>query len=373
MTSLSRRAWLHRSALAAAALPLSRLYQPDHQSFENRPEEENEYIRLNSNENAYGPSDAARRAVLDSLADANRYPRHYYSKLISQIADRENVTPDHVMITAGSSEILGLVGLTYGIEGGDVLGCHPTFDFTMRYAEHLGCIWTRTPLTQNYQYNLAGLAGEAGPNTRLVFICNPNNPTGTEIPYSALRAFCLDQSRRHPVFIDEAYIEFSSNGRNNSMVDLAAEHQNIVIARTFSKIHGLAGLRIGYALAHPSTIALLKRYHSGRNVTVSNAAAAAASACLDDPEFENFCYKKIVEGRGLVCLAFDNWGVDYMGSSASFVCFKNDKFTMKPREAMEKENILIRDYSEFPGWSRVSIGTVPEMKTFIEAATKYIG
>lgn len=373
MTSLSRRAWLHRSALAAAALPLSRLYQPDHQFSVHRPEEENKYIRLNSNENAYGPSDAARRAVLDSLADANRYPRHYYSKLIDQIAERENVTPDHVLITAGSSEILGLVGLTYGIEGGNVLGCHPTFDFTMRYAERLGCIWSRTPLDKNYSYNLSALAEEADSNTRLIFICNPNNPTGVETPYAELRAFCLDQSRRHPVFIDEAYIEFSSNGRNNSMVDLAAAHPNVIVARTFSKIHGLAGLRVGYALAHPTTIALLKNFHTGRSVTISNASAAAASACLDDPEFEDFCRKKIIQGRELVCLAFDNWGVDYMPSSASFICFKNDKFNMNPREAMEKENILIRDYSEFPGWSRVSIGTVPEMKTFIEAATKYIG
>ncbi len=277
------------------------------------------------------------------------------------------------MITAGSSEILGLVGLTYGIEGGDVLGCHPTFDFAMRYAERIGCTWSRTPLTADYNYNLLGLDAETGPFTRLIFICNPNNPTGTEIPHAELRAFCLDQSRRHPVFVDEAYIEFSSRGRKNSMVDLVAEQPNVIVARTFSKIHGLAGLRVGYALAHPSTIALLKNYHTGRNVTVSSAGAAAASACLEDPEFESFCREKIVHGRGLVCMAFDSWGVDYMHSAASFICFKNDKFSMSPREAMQKENILIRDYDDFPGWSRVSIGTVPEMNTFIAAAKKYIG
>jgi len=371
--SLSRRAWLHRSALAAAAIPISRWYQPENEPSYRKPEDENEFIRLNSNENAYGPSDAARTAILESLADANRYPRHYHKKLIEQIADREDVTPDHVMITAGSSEVLGLVGLTYGIEGGDVLGCHPTFDFAMRYAERLGCTWSRTPLNNNYHYNLLALAQEAGPNTRLIFICNPNNPTGIETQYTTLRAFCLDQSRRYPVFIDEAYIEFSSRGLRNSMVNLAAERPNVIVARTFSKIHGLAGLRVGYALAHPSTITLLKKYHTGRGITVSSAGAAAASACLDDPDFESFCRKKIVQGRGLVCTAFDGWGVKYMKSAASFVFFKNDKFSMNPREAMEKENILIRDYSYFPGWSRVSIGTVPEMKTFIAAAKKYIG
>ena len=373
MTTLSRRAWLHRSALAAAALPLSRFPLSVKESHSSRPAGGDAFIRLNSNENAYGPSDAARTAVLESLEDANRYPRHYYQKLIEQIAEREGVSTDCILITAGSSEILGLVGLTYGIEGGQVLACQPTFDFALRYAERLGCTWSRTPLDQNYHYNLGALAEEAGPDTRMVFICNPNNPTGVESPYTELRAFCVHQSRRYPVFIDEAYIEFSSRGRTNSLADMAAQTPNVVVSRTFSKIHGLAGLRIGYAIAHPSTIALLKNYHTGRGVTVSNAGAAAASACLSDPEFESFCRKKIVQGRELVCMAFDGWGVEYMKSATSFVCFRNDKFSMKPREAMEKERILIRDYDDFPGWSRVSIGTIDEMKTFIEAAKKYVG
>ncbi len=370
--SLSRRAWLHRSALAAAALPISRWYQPGQAPSRSVLEDSSDYIHLNSNENAYGPSDAARRAILDSLADANRYPRHYYSKLIDLIAERENVTPDHVMITAGSSEILGLVGLAYGIEGGDVLGCTPTFDFAMRYAERLGCIWSRTPLDESYRTNLHGLAEATGDNTRLIFLCNPNNPTGLAIPHETLRAFCLDQSRRHPVFVDEAYIEFSARGRLNSLVDIAVDNPNLIIARTFSKIHGLAGLRVGYALAHPDTINLLKNYHTGRAVTVSNAGAAAASACLEDPEFENFCRKKIIHSRENVCLAFDGWGIDYLESSASFICFKNDKFKMLPRDAMENEKILIRDYEYFPGWSRVSIGTSDEMNSFIAAVGKYV-
>ena len=196
MTTLSRRAWLHRSALAAAALPLSRFPLSVKESHSSRPAGDDAYIRLNSNENAYGPSDAARTAVLESLEDANRYPRHYYQKLIEQIAEREGVSTDCILITAGSSEILGLVGLTYGIEGGQVLACQPTFDFALRYAERLGCTWSRTPLDQNYHYNLGALAEEAGPDTRMVFICNPNNPTGVESPYTELRAFCVHQSRR---------------------------------------------------------------------------------------------------------------------------------------------------------------------------------
>lgn len=372
MTTLSRRAWLHRSALAAAALPISRWYQPGQAPLTAKPEDETDFIRLNFNENSYGPSDAARAAILANIAEANRYPWAIQQKLIQQIADRENTTPDNVMITAGSSEILGLVGLAYGIEGGEVLGCHPTFDFTMRYAERLGCTWSRTPLTEDYHCNLTALDAETGPDTRLIFICNPNNPTGVETNYTELRAFCLDQSRRYPVFIDEAYIEFSSKGRRNSMVDLAVENPNVVVSRTFSKIHGLAGLRVGYGIAHPATIELLKNYHTGRGMTVANTSVAAASACLDDPDFEEFCRKKIIQGREMVCMSFDQWGVEYMPSSASFVLFKNDKFSMNPKEAMQKEKILLRDYEDLPGWTRVSIGTVDEMKSFVAAAGKYI-
>ncbi len=373
MTTLSRRAWLHRSALAAAALPLSRWYQPGQESMVSQTEDETDFIRLNFNENSYGPSDAARTAILASLSEANRYPWAIHQKLITQIAERENVSPDNVMITAGSSEILGLVGLAYGIEGGEVLGCHPTFDFTMRYAEGLGCTWSRTPLTEDYHYNLAALAAAAGPKTRLTFVCNPNNPTGIETSYTELHAFCLDQSNRHPIFIDEAYIEFSSKGRRNSMVDLAVRKPDVVVSRTFSKIHGLAGLRVGYGLAHPATIALLKNYHTGRGMTIANTSAAAASACLNDPSFEDFCLEKMIQGREMVCQAFDGWGVEYMPSAASFVFFKNDKFNMLPIDALKKEKILVRDYDYFPGWTRVSIGTVDQMKSFIAAAGKYIG
>ena len=156
------------------------------------------------------------------------------------------------------------------------------------------------------------------------------------------------------------------------MANLAVENPNVVVSRTFSKIHGLAGLRVGYAIAHPATIELLKNYHTGRGMTVANTSAAAASACLNDPDFEEFCRTKIIKSREMVCMSFDQWGVEYMPSSASFVFFKNDKFSMNPKAAMKQEKILLRDYEDFPGWTRVSIGTIDEMNSFIAAAKKYI-
>ncbi|MBK9103942.1 MAG: histidinol-phosphate aminotransferase family protein [Saprospiraceae bacterium] len=320
-TNLSRRSWLQRSAMAAAILPVSRWYQPDSYISRSGSPFPASIIRLNSNENAYGPSQAARDAVMDSLNEANRYPRHFMASLREEIARRENLTPEHILLTAGSTELLGLVGLVYGLQGGEVVACNPTFDFMLIYTERLGCRWSRTPLTSTYQYDLQGLAKATGPDTKLIFICNPNNPTGIEIPNGELRAFCETQAKKYPVYVDEAYIELSPNGRESSMASLVDSNPNLIVGRTFSKVHGLAGLRIGYAIANPVTIDLLANFHIGRGMTISSASANAAIACLKDAEFEAYSRRKIIEGREMVCKAFDNLGIEYMPSAANFVFF----------------------------------------------------
>lgn len=292
--------------------------------------------------------------------------------LREEIARRENLTPEHILITAGSTELLGLVGLVYGLQGGELVACNPTFDFMLLYAERLGCNWSRTPLTSTYQYDLNGLDKATGPNTKLIFICNPNNPTGIEIPADELRSFCETQAKKYPVYVDEAYLELSPGGRESSMAGLVDSNPNIIVGRTFSKVHGLAGLRIGYAVANPVTISLLSNFHIGRGMTISSASANAAIACLNDTEFEAFSRSKIIEGREMICKAFDKWGVEYLPSATNFVMFRNDKFSMDPVEAMEKEDILIRKYDHIPGWTRVSVGTIEETQAFITAAQKYI-
>ncbi len=371
-TSLSRRAWLQRSAMAAAILPVSRWYLPDIGNSVPGPSDTSGVIRLASNENAYGPSEAAKKAIIESLSEANRYPRKFTAQLREEIARREGLTSDHVLLTAGSTELLGLAGLAFGLHGGELVACHPTFDFLMLFAERLGCRWARTPLDQDYQYDLPGLEKATGSQTRLIFVCNPNNPTGIEIPHDQLKTFCEAQAKTYPVYVDEAYVELSPHGRNSSMVGLVDQYPNIIIGRTFSKVHGLAGLRIGYALANPVTIRLLENFHTGRGMTLSSTAAAAALACLHDPVFETFSRDKIIEGRDMVSKAFDSWGVRYMPSATNFIYFQNEKFSVDPVEAMARENILIRSYDYMPGWTRVSIGTTEEMQSFIAAIQKYL-
>jgi len=329
-------------------------------------------IRLNSNENAYGPGEKAKQAIIDSLIEANRYPWTLTNQLREAIALREGLTAKHVLITAGSTEVLGLAGLVYGLHQGELLACSPTFNFLLLYAEKLGCTWARTPLMENFQYDLNALDKLTGKNTKMIFVCNPNNPTGIEIPYADLKSFVETQIKKYPVYIDEAYIELSPNGRQSSMASLVDQNPNLIIGRTFSKVHGLAGMRIGYALAHPDTIDTMEDYHTGRTMSVSVPGAAAAIATLQDHDFEVMSRAKIIEGRQVVCDAFDQWGVRYLPSSTNFVFFKNEKFSMPPQKALEKENILIRNYPGVDGWTRVSIGKVEEMERFVEAAKKYI-
>jgi len=371
-TTFSRRSWLKATTLAAAALPVSRWALPDAPSVMPAGLRPDGMIRLAFNENAYGPGDAARKAVLDSLSGGNRYPREYISQLREEIARREGLTPDHVILTAGSTELLGLAGMTYGLAGGELLGCHPTFDFLLVYAERLGAQWVRVPVDADFQYDLDGLARHTGDKTKMIFICNPNNPTGIEIPGRRLRDFIESHAGRYPIYVDEAYVELSPNGRDSSMASLVEQYPQLIIARTFSKVHGLAGLRIGYGLAHPDTIERFENMHQGRSITLSNTSAAAALASLHDTDFEAFCRSKILEGRSMVETAFDKMGVRHLPSATNFIFFQNDRFAMDPVEAMAKENIWIRNYKDVPGWTRVSIGTTDEMGAFIRAAQKYI-
>ena len=371
-TSLSRRAWLQRSAMAAAILPISGWYKPGTDDFTPSDRGDIPPIRLNSNENAYGPSEASKKAIMDSLTEANRYPRAFISQLREAIAAREGLTTQHILITAGSTELLGLTGLVYGLQKGELLACHPTFDFLLQYAERLGCTWSRTPVQENFQCDLNALSKATNKNTKLIFVCNPNNPTGIEIPYDDLKTFCETHAPNYPLYIDEAYIELSPDGRKSSMSGLVDRYPNLIIGRTFSKVFGLAGMRIGYAVAHPDTISKLANYHIGREQTLSVPAAAAAMAALEDHDFEAMCRTKIIEGRNMVSKAFNEWGVKHLPSAANFIFFNNEKFAMDPVMAMEQEKILIRSYKSVPGWSRVSIGKVEEMQMFLEAAKKYV-
>lgn len=365
---ITRRDLLKKGALASALLgipgaSMANLISP----YQIRPSENgDEVVKLNSNENPYGPSASARQAIIDSISAGNRYPRNAITKLIKLIAEKEGLTPAHITITAGSTELLGLAGLTYGLKGGDLISSQPTFDFLLEYSTRIGANWIKVPLTDDYQYNLDGIRKNVSDKTKLIFICNPNNPTGIEIPNNDVRSFVEEMAPKCAVYLDEAYIELSSMGIKGSMSSMVDQYPNLIIARTFSKIYGLAGLRIGYAIAHPDTIKNMNYHHTGRMITPSVTSVHAAIASMQDNEFFDMSRDLNAQARELVYAQFDEWGISYLPSATSFILFKTDKFDVDIRKELERKKVYIRTYGHVPGWARVSMGTLAEMDVFLK-------
>lgn len=364
---------LRGAVLAGAALPFARFnavvdqWRTEEYASE-RASMNSAAIRLSHNENPYGPSENARKAIIESISRGNRYPREAMTELRQRIADYEGISPEQILISAGSTELLGVAGLMAGLQKGKIVTCHPTFPFLMHYASQFAAEWVRVPMTDDHLFNLAGINEQLDAHTKMVFLCNPNNPTGTELPRTMLEPFCDVLSGRCVVYVDEAYIEFAANGRKSSLAHLTRNNRNVIVARTFSKIYGMAGLRVGYAIAHPETIERLSDLMMGGNITPSVTSLAGAIASLGDEEFMQHCLERNSQAKEMVFTKFNAWGVEYMQSSTNFIFYKTDRFgSTDVFNALKQENIMIRTYADVPGWARVSMGTAEEMKLFLKA------
>jgi histidinol-phosphate aminotransferase len=376
-THLSRRNLLRGAVLAGASLPFVRfqsaLRQWEHDEYVTPSGSGAPLVRLSHNENPYGPSEKARKALIAAIGKGNRYPRESMVDLQKKIAEHEGLMPEQILISAGSTELLGVAGLMAGMEKGKLISCHPTFPFLMQYGSQFAAEWIKVPVNADHQFDLAGINTQLDSQTKLVFLCNPNNPTGTELPREMLEPFCKVVSERCMVYVDEAYIELSATGLTSSLAHLTRNNRNLVIARTFSKIYGMAGLRVGYAIAHPDTIERLERLMMGGNITPSVTSLEAALASLGDEEFLAYCKEMNDEAKGKVYTKFKSWGVDYIPSSTNFVFFKTERFgNANVYEALQQKNIMIRTYSDVPGWARVSMGTMDEMKIFLDATEELL-
>ncbi len=370
---LSRRAWFKSALTAGAAMPLGlSLVQELMAAPASKAEWEylssvnGKLVRLGSNENPYGPSQKARQAVQQIVGEGNRYAFDQISEIEAMIAAKEGVTPDHLMLTAGSGEVLAVVGMTVGLEGGSVLSAWPTFTMLMNYAEKFKARWDRVSLDKNMAHDLEAMAAAVKPDTKIVFVVNPNNPTGTVVDNTRLKNFCIEVSKKTTVFSDEAYLEFLEPSQQQSMVELVKQGHNVIVSRTFSKIYGLAGLRIGYAVAKPELIARFKKNQLG--TILSQAAVAAAKASLGDEEFMAYTRKMNAEARAYFTDYLDRKKWFYGKSQTNVLLFPAPKSGKMILEETLKKGYQIRiwDYQE-KEWCRVSIGTLDEMRSFVKA------
>lgn len=370
MNPISRRAWFKQSVAtglvatlagydALLAAPVSRAEEEWNLT---RPKAQRP-VRLGSNENPYGPSANVRKAVAEAMSEFNRYSFDAVQEFRKTLADKEGVSPEHILVVNGSSETLCLAGMAANLEGGAVLSAFPTFRSLMEYAEKLKSRWDRVDLDEYHVHNLEALASAVKPDTRMVFVCNPNNPTGTVSDPAKLRDFCMEMSRKTTVLADEAYLEFLEPHEQQSMVTLVQQGHNVVVSRTFSKVAGLAGLRIGYCVAQPDTIKKLQKFQMGP--VINQAALAAAKVALFDTDFAALTRKKNNEALQIFLNYLDSKKWFHGASRANCVLFPAPKEGKTILAETEKRGFQIRiwDYQNRE-WCRVSIGTLDEMKRF---------
>lgn len=327
-------------------------------------------IQLNGNENPYGPSPAARQAILASAGNAPRYAEENLQELKRKIAAREGVDVAQVTIGAGSGELLklcGLVGLLDGA-GGEIVASRPTYEELPEFAAALGLGLAWVAPDAQLRHDLAAMRAAITDRTRVVYVCNPNNPTGAAVTSEALSAFVRSVPARVLVVVDEAYIDFVDQPGVASMISLVRETPNLVVLRTFSKIHGLAGLRIGYGI---SPLPVAKRF-AGLWLTWPNTTGLdAAIASYDDAAFLRATRAAILADRARVHAALDARGLTRSAAQGNFVFFDTGGPLQQFQQRMLAQGVKVgRRFAAYDTWSRVTIGTTAEVDRFLAALPK---
>ncbi len=323
-------------------------------------------VRLSSNENPYGPSRVALKAIHDNMHLANRYQFRDLSPLMQTVAEMNGVTPDHVVVGTGSGEILSTVGMLTGMRGGSVVCADPTFQSLLLYADMAGVEIIRVPVNEGLDADLDGMRAALRDDTSLVYLVNPNNPIPNVIEGRSMREFVLEMAEDHLVFVDEAYHEYVEDPSYESMIGLIAEgHNNIIVSRTASKIYGLAGLRVGFGYAHPDLIQEMRWRKTGQN-TILGIVAAHASY-LDD-EFPKFSIRKNQESKAIVAKMCDELGLRYVKSNTNFTFIQTGMDNETLQSQMGEYGILTgRNFPPFNNeWSRISMSKPEEMEYFVQ-------
>ena len=327
---------------------------------------------LSRNENPYGPSPSALSAISKSAEKGAYYTNaEAIQTLMALIAERHGVAPEQVVITTGSGEALSAIALIYGPKG-PIVAPRLFWDTTSLYAANLGLASiTRIPLTDGMEIDYAGIEAAITPETGMVQLCNPNNPTGLTTPGSVIRPAVASMAAKTTVVVDEAYIELTNDEAAITCVPLVKEGKNVIITRTFSKIYGMAGIRVGYTISSAETAAKIRAAVMSSSPCTST---AAAIGCYNDEAFIAYSKGKIVEGRQMVEATLDTLGLPYLKSQTNFVYFQSGKPANDLQKAMAAEKISIRgQYMDYVPWSRVSMGKLEDVTRFCKALPKLIG
>ena len=347
------------TAMAARSFALDRWAFP---SLEVEGPEPGRPIRLDRNENPYGPSPLAVAAMREGLASANRYPDSS-KPLREKIAGHHRVKPEQVLLGCGSSEILKITAEAFLKPGKKLVMATPSFPLLSFYARNNGVAVAEVPLTRDRSHDLEAMLGKAESSTGLVYICNPNNPTGTVTARPAIDEFLRRLPREIPVVIDEAYHEYvPPSASYASFIDRPAGDGRTIVARTFSKIYALAGVRIGYAVA--SAEMAEKLWPFSLQFAENTLAIKAAMTALDDAEH----VRQSVQGNNDQRQEFFHHAnvrkARVIDSQTNFVLLQLEHPIDQVLTHFRKNNVILASFPGIDGYVRVSIGRPAEMKEF---------
>jgi len=323
-------------------------------------------VKLASNESPLGPSPAAREAAAAALGEVSRYPDGNGAMLKRALAAKLDVAPERLTLGNGSNDVLELLVRAFVTPEHQVLFSEHAFAVYPLATQAVGARAVVTP-ARDWGYDLEAMAARVSEHTRLAFIANPNNPTGTWVDAAALEAFLRALPEHVLVVVDEAYCEYVEAPGYPSCVGWLERYPNLVVTRTFSKAYGLAGLRVGYAVSHPQVAELLNRIRQPFNV--NSPALAAAAAALEDHDHLRRAREVNRQGMAQLAAGFEAMGLDYIPSVGNFVAVDVQRPGAEVFEALLPHGVIVRPIGGYgmPHHLRVSVGLEQENARFLEA------
>jgi len=325
------------------------------------------YAHLSSNENCWGPPESVMKAMNGAWKYANRYG-YPDANIVQEIAKHHGLKPENILLTAGSGEALDVIGTTYLMGGKKVLGVEPTYSTVYQHATSIKTTAIKLPLGKDYREDIAATIKAA--NTRaseigLVYLCNPNNPTGLVVTKQEVKQLLDGIPKGMPVLIDEAYHHFVDTPDYASAVPYVVEGRPVIITRTFSKIAALAGMRLGYAIAREDMIAQMRPYSMGSiNALVKHGGAAA----LKDLDSQAKIKKMTIDLRDKTSAELRAHGYDVIPSQTNFFMVSIGREIQPVIEEFRQKKVLVgRPFPPMTTHMRVSVGTADEMDRFMKA------
>ena len=323
--------------------------------------------KLASNENPFGSSVTLKQLQNEPI-DLERYPDIASEPLIESISRTYSLSENNVLLGNGSDELLQILGQCFLKPNDEILTVNPTFSIYKLVSTICGATYKEIPL-DNFQYNIQTLLNTITPKTKLIFLANPNNPTGTLLTQSDI-AQLLSKLTNGILVLDQAYSEFASDPSYGNGIPFIQTHKNVCVLQTFSKLYGLAGLRLGYALGHPELIALLSKLKMPFNV--NSLALKAGTLALKNKKFIQTTLENNETEKAFIYAEFEKLKISYIKTHANFILIHGEWDASSVAENLLKQGVIIRPLNSFglPHAIRVSIGTRAQNQKFINALIK---